>query len=104
MHVTIKWFEGKYPSFNVGIASKEGQEPFLEVKGCKIMNGSDGEFVSWPSTKSDRTGKYWNHCYASKKFAAHVLEKAKEEQPKEAPKGKQEKRGSFDVMEDDIPF
>lgn len=82
MEISIKWFDGQYPSFNVGVASKAGNEPFVEIKGCRIVQGKDGEFMATPSTKNEKTGKYWNHAYFSKDFAAVVLEKAKESQPK----------------------
>lgn len=73
MHVSIEHHDGKYPSFNVQLASEEGVEPFLIIKGCRIAQGSKGEFISWPSTKKD-DGKYWNHCYATDKFNQHVLQ------------------------------
>ena len=103
MEISIKWFDGKYPSFNVGIASKEGKEPFLEIKSCRIVQGKDGEFVSTPSTKNESTGKYWNHAYFSKDFAAVVLEKANESMPKQEqkPQGAPVKSDNFD---DDIPW
>jgi hypothetical protein len=81
MKVTIKHHAGKYPSFNVELRKDESSEPFLEIKGCRIANGSKGEFLSWPSTKNETTGKYWNHAYASDAFAAHVLKLAKESLP-----------------------
>jgi len=96
MHIGIEWFGGKYPQFNVGLASAEGREPFVTIKGCRIVSGSKGEFVSWPATKNESTGKYWNHVYASEAFAAAVLERAKESMPKETPK-----RASVDT--DDLP-
>src|SRR5574342_120332 len=102
MEISIKWFDGQYPSFNVGVASKEGNEPFIEVKGCRICKGKDGEFVAPPSTKG-KNDKYWNHAYFSKDFAAVVLEKAKESQPqKQAPAKKQSSGNAFD--DDQIPF
>jgi DNA-binding cell septation regulator SpoVG len=76
MHISIEWFKGKYPQFNVSLASAEGREPFLVIKGCRIVDGSKGSFVSWPATKNEKTGKYWNHVYASDAFAAKVLEEA----------------------------
>jgi len=76
MHITIEHHDGKYPSFNVCLSSKEGTEPFLTIKGCRIAEGSKGKFVSWPSTKNEKTGKYWNHVYANEKFAQAVLDKA----------------------------
>jgi hypothetical protein len=77
MRVNITWFEGKYPSFNLGISTAEGSEDFLTVRGCSIRTANDGrEFVSFPATKS-ASGKYWNHAIGSEKFMAHVLEEAK---------------------------
>jgi hypothetical protein len=80
MEVTVKWFDGTYPSFNLILASGPDKEPFLEVKGCKIVDGQNGPFVSYPSRKQDN-GKYWNHVYASDAFNAVVLSKAQESMP-----------------------
>lgn len=108
MEISIKWFDGAYPSFNVALASKAGNEPFLEIKSCRIVSGKDGDFVSPPSTKNAKTDKYWNHAYFSKDFAAVVLEKAKESQPKQQQSKPQEKQSSpdrgMDNFSDDIPF
>ena len=103
MHIEISWFEGKYPSFNLGIASASGQEPFLTVRGCAIRFGKDGnEFISYPSTKS-ASGKYWNHAIGSEKFNAHVLAEAKKAQPKPSYPAKtdSEKSHQSDL---DVPF
>lgn len=99
MEITIKWFD---KSFNVCIASAAGKEPFLEVKSCRLVAGKDGEFVSTPSTKNEKTGKYWNHAYFSKEFADVVLKKAKESQPMhiEREPAKQSNSDPFD----DTPF
>jgi len=70
MHIII---EHHNDQFNVGIASKEGKEPFITVKGCRIVDGSKGRFVSWPARKLD-SGKYWNHVYASEGFVSAVLD------------------------------
>lgn|SRR5574343_1432078 len=99
MHISIRWFDGKYPQFNVGLASKEGNEPFIEVKGCRIVDGRNGEFVSWPATKQD-SGKYWNHVYASEAFNAAVLEAAKAAMPKQRAKDERYRAGASD---DDLP-
>jgi hypothetical protein len=84
--------------FNVELASKPGAEAFLSIKGCRLVNGSNGPFVSWPATKNSNTGKWWQHCWASEKFAAVVLEKAQASQPKQ-----ESPRMSRDGG-DDIPF
>jgi DNA-binding cell septation regulator SpoVG len=80
MKVTVQWFDGSSPNFNVMIASGDGKDPFITVKGCRIAAGRNGEFVSWPSRKKE-DNTYWNHIYASDAFNAHVLEIAKATQP-----------------------
>ena len=99
MHITIKHFSGKYPSFNVGLCSKEGAEEFLSIKSCRIANGAKGEFVSWPATKKD-DGKYWSHVWANDKFASAVLELAKASLPKES----KPVDNSIDSLESDTPW
>jgi DNA-binding cell septation regulator SpoVG len=104
MEISIKWFtESKYPSFNVMLASAPGRDPFLEIKGCRIVDGKNGEFVSWPSTKNESTGKYWNHCYGSEQFNEAVLEKAKAAKPVSASR-QASKSATDDDFQDDIPF
>ncbi len=93
MHISVKWFDGKYPSFNINLHSKEGEPEFLSVKGCRLANGSNGEFVAMPSTKND-SGKYWNHAWANDKFSAKVLELAQASRPGEKKSNKSE----------DVPF
>lgn len=95
MKITVEHHSGKYPSFNVALSSAEGKEPFLVIKGCKIVEGRNGPFVSWPSRKQD-DGKYWNHVYASEGFAKAVLDEAQ----KAAPKQKAARRDDMD----DAPF
>lgn len=102
MDIRIKHFDGKYHSFNVGLASNEQAEEFLSIKGCRIVNGKDGEFVSWPATKNESTGKYWNHVWANDKFASAVLEKAKASRPSSQ---QQSSQGSSRIDTDEsIPF
>ena len=98
MHIEIEHKDGKYPSFNIGLCSKEGAEPFLVVKGCRIVQGGkNGQFVSGPSTKNG--DKYWNHTYMNEAFSAEVLKRALATMPKAAAPNK-----SRDGMDDDIPF
>lgn len=85
MKITVKHFAGQYPSMNVGLSSAEGREPFLEIKGCRIVSGAKGEFISWPSRKQD-DGKYWNHVWGSEEFQAAVLKEAQKSAPKAAAK------------------
>lgn len=88
MEVSVKWFDGQYPSFNLMLASGPGKDPFIEIKGCKIVEGQNGAFVSYPSRKQDN-GKYWNHVYGSDAFNAVVLSKAQESMPAKAPSRQQ---------------
>lgn len=103
MHITIEHFSGKYPSFNINLHSQEGQEAFLSIKGCRIVDGSKGPFISYPATKNESTGKYWNHAYGSENFNAAVLKKAQAQAPKVAPP-KPRPGSGFDDMDSDIPF
>ena len=111
MHITIEHFSGQYPSFNINLHSKPGSEAFLSVKGCKIVNGQNGAFVSYPSRKNEQTGKYWNHAWGSEAFNAEVLRLAQDGAPvappprKAPPPQRTAPQGSgFDDMGDDIPF
>jgi DNA-binding cell septation regulator SpoVG len=99
MDIRVKWFDGQYPSFNVSIASNEQAEEFLSIKGCRIVSGNNGEFVSWPATKNEKSGKYWNHVWANEKFSAAVLAKAKATAPAA---GNQSKAQA--TTEEDVPF
>ena len=108
MEILIEWQEqSKYPQFNLSLASNPGKDPFLVVKGCRIVSGKEGEFVSGPSTKGSND-KYWNHTYMSKDFFAVVLEKAKECQPKPARQETNAARQSAglgtDQFDNDLPF
>lgn len=76
MHISIEHIDGKYPSFNVALSGNEGADPFLVVRGCRIVEGQKGPFVSGPATKNATTNKYWNHTYFGDKFQAHVLKLA----------------------------
>lgn len=77
MKVSVQWYDKQ---FNVLLSSGEGKEPFLTIKGCRIVDGKKGEFVSWPSRKMD-DDKYWNHVYCSEAFGAAVIEEARKTQP-----------------------
>jgi hypothetical protein len=98
MQIKIEHFPGKYPQFNVSLASQEGKEPFIVIKGCRIVDGSKGPFVSWPSRRQE-DGKYWNHVWASEGFAAAVLKEAQKGAAKPAPKAP-----SLADMDNDVPF
>ena len=82
--ITVKWFKDQ---FNVSLSSKEGADEFLSIKGCRIVDGQKGPFVSYPSRKQD-DGKYWNHVWGSDKFNAVVLSKAQAAMPRQESRGK----------------
>lgn len=89
MKITIEHHD---KSFNVALSSREGSEAFLVIKGCRVVDGNKGRFVSWPAKKLE-SGKYWNHVYASEGFQTAVLA--------ELDKAKPAKRAP---VEDDAPF
>jgi DNA-binding cell septation regulator SpoVG len=101
MEVSIKWFND---NFNLILATAAGKDPFLEIKGCRIVDGRNGPFVSYPSRKQEN-GTYWNHVYASEAFNNVVLSKAQESQPK-APARRQAAPagGGGGGADDEIPF
>lgn len=105
MHITVKHFDGQYPSFNILLHSAPGTDPFLEIKGCRIVSGSKGDFISYPSRKDDK-GKYWNHVYGGEKFNEHVMKiaQADKPKPKQAATSAKSAPSGFDDMPDDLQF
>jgi DNA-binding cell septation regulator SpoVG len=105
MNLTVEWFEGKYPSFNLSLHSKEGSPAFLTIRGCRIVDGKDGPFVSYPAQKNEKTGKWWNHCQGSDRFNDEVLllAKAKQPQSRDDNRGSQ-KSNKEDDFDESIPF
>jgi DNA-binding cell septation regulator SpoVG len=102
MEVKVQWIDGTYPSFNVMISSKEGMDPFITIKNCNIKTGPKGEFISYPSKKTNE-GKYFNYIFASEKFNGVVMEKAKLAKP-ERSIDEPTRKSSMADMADDIPF
>ena len=118
MEIKIEHFDGQYPSFNIMLHQGQNAEPFLVIKGCKIIEVQNGPFISYPARKQDN-GKYWKHVYGSDRFNEAVIQKAragKPEQrrpppPRQAPsqdgfKARQLEKPSsgFDDMDSDVPF
>ena len=88
MKILIEHFSGNHPSFNINLHGVEGAEPFLTIKGCRIVEGTNGPFVSYPATKNENTGKWWGHVYGGDKFNAEVFRLATQQQaprPRQAP-------------------
>jgi len=87
------------------MASKEGSVPFMTIRGCRIVNTSNGEFVSYPAQKNENTGKWWNHCQGSDRFNDEVLILAKAKQPKQQEQSRQgASKPPAGDFEPDIPF
>jgi DNA-binding cell septation regulator SpoVG len=99
MKITI---EHHTDQFNVALTAN-GDEPFLTIKGCRIVQGQNGPFVSWPSRKLD-SGKYWNHVYASRAFGDAVLSAYNKSKAAEAPVRKAPPKAAPADFEDSIPF
>lgn len=95
MHISIQWHGDQ---FNINLHSQEGKEEFLSIKGCRIKESGGKEFVSMPATKSEKSGKWWNHAWASEPFQNTVIALAKKSMPRAAA----EKR--VNDIDDQIPF
>lgn len=105
MEINVIWHGER---FTIELAAKPGADSFLAIKGCKIVQGEKGPFISGPAWKNDQ-GKWINHTYMGPKFQEAVIAKAKEAQPKEAPRkqgAQQERKGrQGNGFEDDsIPW
>lgn len=89
-----------------GIALTKGDKVLLAIKGCKLANGQNGQFVSGPSAKMD-DGTWFNYLFMDKQFSDYVTGlavKAMESQaPQQAPQ-QQRQKPSFEDIGDDIPF
>ena len=101
MHIGIELHDDQ---FNVQLSTKAGEDHFLAIKGCRIVQGSNGPFVSFPSRKMD-SGKYWSHAWGSDKFQAAVLKAHAEASKAGAKKAPAKKAAKADADADaDIPF
>lgn len=36
----------------------------ISINGCRVVDGKNGPFISWPAWK-DKTGGYHNYCYVT---------------------------------------
>ena len=105
MEITI---EHHGDQFNINLHGALGAEPFLQIKGCRIVQGKNGPFISYPARKMDN-GKFWQHVYGGDKFNEKVMQLAVQQNMRpshDAAKARQlPKQGSgFDDMGSDIPF
>jgi DNA-binding cell septation regulator SpoVG len=73
MHITAEKREaGKYTFYTVSLASSAGKEPFMSIKDCKLIEGSKGAFVGFPSRKDDKD-KWWPMVWANDAFQVEVV-------------------------------
>mgnify|MGYP003591551686 CR=1 FL=1 len=82
-----------------GVALVKDDKVLLVVKGCKLANGSNGQFVSGPSAKMDN-GEWFRYLYMDKQFGDYVTKLAIEAMPKEP----QQSKPKAASLESDIPF
>lgn len=99
MKITIVRNEGR-DSFDVALTTRTDEDPFLIVRGCRVMDGSKGRFISWPAKKLD-SGKWWNHVRSSDAFTEAVLRELDASEPPKRTLAER-KRPSHD--DSDIPF
>ena len=102
--------------FNVALSNGD-KDPFLVIKGCRVIQGAKGPFVSGPAEKKKTGDGWWNHTFMSPEFQAAVIEACYSDAPPKAPKAPprnayQEAKGraapggrqQLDPIDDDIPF
>jgi DNA-binding cell septation regulator SpoVG len=99
LQIEVEHKDGKYPSFDLILRNGAGKDPFMIIRGCRIVNGVKGDFVSYPSRKSE-DGKYWNHVWAATPFNDVVLNAARTTAAKPAKKAEP----TVIDMESDLPF
>ena len=98
MHIAI---EHHGDQFKVQLSAKAGEDHFLAIKGCRIIDGTNGKFVSFPARKMD-SGKYWTHVWANDKFQAAILKA--HAASAEKPAAKKATKKAAEPEDSDIPF
>lgn len=86
----------------IAIHKKGEEKPFMVIKGCKIVNGQNGPFLSGPATKIDND--WFNYLFMSKEFSQYISEMAVKAFPKQAQGSKAPASGGGMIIDDDIPF
>jgi DNA-binding cell septation regulator SpoVG len=103
MKIKVEWM-GDGKQFNVSLASGEGKQEFLSIKGVRIVQGTDGEFVGWPATKNENTQKWWRHVWASDAFASAVIDEARKTKPQRDTRTQGERNRGPRADDDSVPF
>jgi hypothetical protein len=91
---------GKWTFYDVMLASGEGKEPFLTIKDCKIVEGSKGQFVGFPSRKDGE--KWWPMVYGSDAFQVEVIRAMNAVKTHDG-RTLSERRPKPPVVDDDLP-
>ena len=103
MHITAEARQGgKYTFYTIRLATAEGRSPFLEIKDCKIIEGSKGRFVSFPARKDDKD-KWWPCVYASDAFQVELIKAMDAATPKADTRTHAERKKPT-LANDDVPF
>lgn len=85
-----------------GLALTKGDKVLMVVKGCKLVSGQNGQFVSGPSTKMD-DGKWFNYLFMDKQFGDYVSKLAIEAMPAQtAQQAAPQRQAVADTS--DVPF
>lgn len=107
MDIRTIWQEAtEYKTFTLELASSPDKKSFLAIKGCRLAEGPNGQFISGPSQKK-QDGTYFNLTFFSREFNEAALEKALASQPKpkSAPKRKDDAwRAAASDDDSSIPF
>ena len=74
MEINIEWRDGKWPTFNLSLATKEGKDPFIVIKGCGLMKGKNGEFVKFPSKKNEDNTYFNFNCFGICRFCTETTQ------------------------------
>ena len=94
---------GRFTFYTVRLHTAEGRDPFLEVKDCKLIEGSKGRFVGFPARKDDKD-KWWPYLYASEAFQAEIIKAMDAATPKQDTRTLAErKKPTLTEMPDDLP-
>jgi DNA-binding cell septation regulator SpoVG len=92
---------GRFTFYTIRLHTDKGD---LEIKDCKLIEGSKGRFVGFPARKDDKD-KWWPYLYASEAFQVEIIKAMDAATPKQDTRTLGErKKPTLAEMDDDIPF
>jgi hypothetical protein len=104
MKITADAREGaKSTYYSLNLHSGEGKEPFMTIKGCRLIDGTNGPFVSFPSHKDDKD-KYWPHVWASDGFHVEAIKAMRAATPAKDTRTQSERRPKPPIDDSAVPF